>query len=159
VRFTIARVDWFDPRAVELRTAMDQETRAMYAAFTSGESPESRAAIDAALAVDPEDIVTTILAVAEKDAVGHAALRPYAGSLEVKKVFVPVRQRGRGIARLLMGELENVARGRGAQSLVLQTGVLQVPAITLYEDLGYAPIDAYGKYVNVPGALCFEKTL
>ena len=51
------------------------------------------------------------------------------------------------------------ARGRRAASLVLQTGPLQVPAIALYEDLGYVAIPPYGKYDAIPGALCFEKVL
>ncbi|MCA0216208.1 MAG: GNAT family N-acetyltransferase [Actinobacteria bacterium] len=77
----------------------------------------------------------------------------------MKKVFVAESVRGRGVARLLMGELETIARVRGAASLVLQTGPLQVPAITLYEDLGYVAIPPYGKYDAIPGALCFEKVL
>ena len=42
---------------------------------------------------------------------------------------------------------------------MLQTGPLQVPAITLYEDLGYVAIPPYGKYDAIPGALCYEKVL
>ncbi|MCC6856777.1 MAG: hypothetical protein IT189_12050 [Microbacteriaceae bacterium] len=58
-----------------------------------------------------------------------------------------------------MSELEVIARARGAASLVLQTGELQVPAIRLYEDLGYVPIPPYGKYVVMSIALCFQKDL
>ena len=155
----IEYVDWLDPRAVALREAMDAETSAMYAEFASGQSAEVTAAIADALTVDPAEIVTTIIAVDGEEPVGHSALRPYGTSLEVKKVFVAESVRGRGVARLLMGELEAIARGRGAASLVLQTGPLQVPAITLYEDLGYVPIQPYGKYDAIPGALCFEKVL
>ena len=167
----IEYVDWLDPRAVALREAMDAETSAMYAEFASGQSAEVTAAIADALTVDPAEIVTTIVAVDGDEPVGHSALRPVHLDtlddraapddrvLEVKKVFVAESVRGRGVARLLMGELETVARGRGAASLVLQTGPLQVPAITLYEDLGYVAIPPYGKYDAIPGALCFEKVL
>jgi len=58
-----------------------------------------------------------------------------------------------------MGELEQIARGRAAARLVLQTGRLQEPAIALYEGIGYRAIDPYGPYDAVPGALCFEKVL
>ena len=155
----IEYVDWLDPRAVQLRSAMDAETSAMYAEFSRSQSAEVRAAIDDALTVDPATIVATIIALDGDEPVGHSALRPYGTSLEVKKVFVPDSARGRGVARLLMGELETIARGRGATSLVLQTGVLQVPAITLYEDLGYVAIPPYGKYDAIPEALCYEKVL
>ena len=144
---------------------MDAETSAMYAEFASGQSAEVTAAVADALTVDPATIVSTIIAVDGDEPVGHSALRPVHLDtlddrvLEVKKVFVAESVRGRGVARLLMGELETVARGRGVASLVLQTGPLQVPAITLYEDLGYVAIPPYGKYDAIPGALCFEKVL
>ena len=138
---------------------MDAETSAMYRAFTVGQPLEVRVAIDDALTVGPDTIDTTILALNGDVPVGHAALRPYEHSLEVKKVFVSPAARGRGVARLLMGELETIARGRGVASLVLQTGSLQEPAIGLYLDLGYVPIPAYGKYGAIPNALCFEKVL
>ena len=161
----IEYVDWLDPRAVALREAMDAETSAMYAAFSQSQSREVQAAIADALTVDPATIVTTIIALDGEEAVGHSALRPVHLDrlddrvLEVKKVFVAESVRGRGVARLLMGELETIARGRRAASLVLQTGPLQVPAIALYEDLGYVAIPPYGKYDAIPGALCFEKVL
>ena len=171
VEIRIEYVDWLDPRAVALRGAMDAETSAMYAEFSQSQSREVQAAIDDALTVDPATIVTTIIALDGEEPVGHSALRPVHldtlddrvplddRALEVKKVFVAESVRGRGVARLLMGELEAIARGRGAASLVLQTGPLQVPAITLYEDLGYVAIPPYGKYDAIPGALCFEKVL
>ena len=168
----IEYVDWLDPRAVALREAMDAETSAMYAEFSQSQSREVQAAIADALTVDPATIVTTIIALDGEEAVGHSALRPVhldrlddrvalddRAVLEVKKVFVAESVRGRGVARLLMGELETIARGRRAASLVLQTGPLQVPAIALYEDLGYVAIPPYGKYDAIPGALCFEKVL
>lgn len=159
----VERVDWLDPRAVAQRNAMNAETGAMYAKFMDGQPAEARAAIDDALVVDPAEILDTILVVDGRQVLGHAALRQAPGLgaevLEVKKVFVAAEHRGRGVARLLMAELETIARGRGAASLVLQTGELQVPAIALYSDIGYVPIAPYGKYVAVPNALCYRKEL
>lgn len=155
----IEQVDWLEPRAVAQRAAMDVETGAMYAVFLQGQSAEGRARIDEALAVDPATIAVTILAVEGDEVLGHSALRPYGQSLEVKKVFVEAAARGRGVARLLMAELETIAKARGVTSLVLQTGPLQVAAIALYEDIGYRPIPSFGKYDAIPGAVCFEKAL
>ncbi len=159
----IERVDWLDPRAVGQRQAMDSETGEMYAKFIAGLTPEEMAAIDDALSTDPAEILDTIIIVDGDAVLGHSALRPAPGFgpevLEVKKVFVGPEYRGRGVSRLLMAELEVLARQRGATSLVLQTGELQVPAIKLYENLGYTPIPAYGKYVIIPNALCYVKPL
>jgi GNAT superfamily N-acetyltransferase len=58
-----------------------------------------------------------------------------------------------------MRELERIARELGARSLILQTGNLQFEAITLYEKLGYLPIERFGLYAPVPFFLCYGKTL
>jgi len=144
---------------------MDAETGAMYAKFTAKQTDQVRSEIDDAFVIDPATMVVTVLALDPEAAVGHAALRPvvsgdsHSSSLEVKKVFVSEGTRGRGVARLLMLEVESIARGRGVESLVLQTGSLQVPAIRLYLDLGYVPIPPFGKYGVIPGALCYERVL
>lgn len=165
--FTVARVDWLDPRAVALRTAMDAETSAMYAEFATERTPEERALIDAALATDPAQMVVTFLVTdpaADDAPVAHTALRPvprgdHPDALEVKKVFVVPERRGLGLARLLLSEAEGFAREAGRAALVLQTGRLQVAAIRLYEDLGYVPVPAYGDYGVIPATLTFRKEL
>jgi GNAT superfamily N-acetyltransferase len=150
---------------------MNAETAAMYAEFTAQRTPEQVAAIDDALSVDPATIVHTIIALDDGVPLGHAALRPVStsstngvagsmnGALEVKKVFVAPQARGRGVAKVMLAELESFAVARGVASLVLQTGPLQVEAIALYLKLGYLPIGKFGKYGAIPGALCYEKTL
>ena len=157
-------VDWLDPRAVAQRDAMNAETGAMYAAFTNGNTPEVNAAIDAALTVDPAAIVYTVIALDGDRVLGHSALRPVSagslgGALEVKKVFVEPDARGTGVARALLADLERYALAHGVTSLVLQTGPLQVDAIALYEKVGYLPIEPFGAYGVIPGALCFAKDL
>jgi len=166
VALSIARVDWFDPRGVALRAAMDIETSAIYAESTVVRTPEVREAIDAALSVDPVTIEVSVIALDGDGTVGHAALRPFhdtAGAfgdeLEVKKVFVDATARGTGVARALMAWLEEYARSVGVGSLVLQTGPLQHDAIALYEKIGYVAIEPYRGYGVIPGALCYRKLL
>ncbi|CAN5603841.1 hypothetical protein BH10ACT7_BH10ACT7_14630 [soil metagenome] len=160
---SIQRVDWLDPRAVAQRAAMDAETTAMYLKFIEGQTDDVIAGMQEAFAIDPADITATILAVEGDEVLGHTALRPAIGEstdvLEVKKVFVGREYRGRGISRTLMLEAESIAKENGATALVLQTGDLQVPAITLYLDLGYVPVPPFGKYHLIPGALCYRKEL
>ena len=139
---------------------MNAETSAMYAPLIEKLTDEQQEALDVALAVDPAEITVTILAVDEDGTpVGHAALRPFERDLEVKKVFVPQNHRGTGISKLMMLALEDIARERGVDALILQTGELQTPAIALYLKLGYLPVPAYGRYAAVPFGLCYRKVL
>jgi len=159
VSLTVEWVDWLDPRAVKQRAAMDVETTAMYADRQEALDDAGRAAVNAALTVPPSDISHTLLVLEGDSVVGHAALRPFGQSLEVKKVFVDSAHRGKGAARRLMNELEGVAREAQAHSLILQTGHVQVPAMALYESLGYRRIEAFGAYVAIPFGVCYEKIL
>lgn len=156
---TVEWVDWLDPRAVNQRELMTVETTAMYADRQAALDEAGRNAVNAALTVSPEDISHTLLVLDGETVIGHAALRPFGQSLEVKKVFVDSRHRGKGAARRLMNELEAVAREASAHSLVLQTGHAQLPAMALYESLGYTHIEAFGEYANIPFGICYEKTL
>jgi GNAT superfamily N-acetyltransferase len=155
----LERVEWDDPRAVALRAEMDAEMTALYASSMDGLSPERKAAVLVALAANPEQIVATVLALDGEEAVGHAALRPLEGALEVKKVFVTAEARGRGISWALMRELEVIASERHVARLVLQTGDRQPVAIGLYEAIGYQQIPVYEPYTVLPVALCYGKVL
>jgi GNAT superfamily N-acetyltransferase len=158
--WTIERVDWHDERAVALRTAMDDEIGPRYADAFAAFDEETRALLAEDFAVDPATIVDVVLVHdGSGEPVGHAALRALGDELEVKRVFVDRRARGRGASRALMGELERVGRHRGASRLILQTGDRQPEAIALYERIGYHPIDTFPPYVRFPASRCFAKSL
>ncbi|MFJ4159368.1 GNAT family N-acetyltransferase [Microbacterium testaceum] len=158
--WTIENVPWEDERAVALRAAMDDEVGPRYAEVYAAFDAETRALLAEDFAVDPATMVEVILVRdAEGLAVGHAALRRLGDELEVKRVFVDPRARGRGASRALMGELERLAREHGAARLILQTGNRQPEAIALYERLGHRAIDIYPPYVRFPASRCFEKVL
>lgn len=92
--------------------------------------------------------------------VACAALRSLeAGVGEVKRMYVVPELRGRGVARLLLGQVETVARGRGHQALRLETGRLSPAALALYRSSGYREIEPYGEYVGNGYSVCFEKDL
>lgn len=158
--WTIENVSWDDERAVALRAAMDDEISPRYAEVYAAFDDETRAVLAEDFAVDPATMVEVILVRdAEGVAVGHAALRRLGDELEVKRVFVDPRARGRGASQALMGALERLGRERGAARLILQTGNRQPEAIALYEKLGYRAIDIYPPYVRFPASRCFEKVL
>jgi GNAT superfamily N-acetyltransferase len=160
----VRAVPWDDPDAAALRREMHEtSSAALY--------PELFAGLDAAGGFDAVDarlrteVVATLVAYRDDDAVGCASLRrPAPGApadaLEVKKVFVRAPARRTGTARRLLDGLEAVARERGAGRLLLETGIRQPGAIALYRSLGYRAVEQFPPYVGDNHvALCFAKPL
>ena len=155
----IRRMPYGTPAATELLAAMDAEMGALYGDAREVRDPAMGELIDVALTVHPEQMVAAVGAFDSDDLVGHAALRPFEDALEVKRVIVRSDHRGQGISKLLMLEVEAIARERGVSRLVLQTGDRQHEAVALYLRIGYVPIDRFGAYAPIPFFLCFGKTL
>jgi GNAT superfamily N-acetyltransferase len=65
------------------------------------------------------------------------------GACEIKKMFVALEARGRGVARGLLEELERRARDLGYTTARLDTGPRQPRAQRMYERAGYAKIENY----------------
>lgn len=156
---TFESVSWTDERAVALQRILEEDLHGRYAHHLQP-GPGRDAALSA-LAVDPDDVQATVLAVsAENGPVGHAALRSLNGEWEVKRVVVLESERGRGVASMLMGQIEAIAARGGAPRVILQTGDRQPEAVALYSKLGYTPIPVYEPYATaIPFSLCFEKRL
>ncbi len=77
------------------------------------------------------------------------------GTAEVKSVHVAAAARGRGLVRILMEHLADLARAEGISALVLETGAEHLSeydaARGLYESLGYSycgPICGYAADSN-----------
>jgi GNAT superfamily N-acetyltransferase len=103
VRFE--QVHWTDGRAAELQRILEEDLHGRYASRL--QPGPGRDAAPNALAVDPADVLATVLALSDDGGpVGHAALRSLRGEWEIKRVVVLESERGRGIASLLMGEIE-----------------------------------------------------
>ena len=158
----IVPVDWRDPRAVALRELMDVEMSAIYGPLFSSSEPDD--VLDArrkALAIDPGDVLVTLLAIdADGTPLAHAALRDLGGEWEVKRLFVDSKARGRGLGRRIMSSLESRARDQGAKRVILQTGDRQPEAVALYGRTGYKRIEIYEPYVTTfTFSLCFERQL
>jgi putative acetyltransferase len=80
-------------------------------------------------------------------------------SAEVKRLFVLPQFRGRGIARVLMSELESRAYDAGYRVLRLETGIHQPESMALYESLGYRIRPPFGGYVADPLSVFMQKNL
>jgi GNAT superfamily N-acetyltransferase len=114
--------------------------------------------------VDPDEFEPPagLFLVAEVDglAAGCGAWRVHAaGVVEVKRVYVAPAFRRRGLAQLLMAELERTAAAAGHRAVVLNSGDRQPEALALYTALGYSPVAGYGVYADAPGAVFLGKDL
>jgi putative acetyltransferase len=88
------------------------------------------------------------------------ALRPIDDDcVEIRRMFVTATARRRGLARVILRELEIRAAGFAYTIMRLETGNRQLSAMALYETLGFKRIAPFGAYVNDPLSICFEKTV
>jgi GNAT superfamily N-acetyltransferase len=73
--------------------------------------------------------------------VGCGGLRPLQPGIgEIKRMFVTASARGRGHGRLLLAELERLARGAGCERVRLLTTEVLREARALYSSTGYTPV-------------------
>ncbi len=79
--------------------------------------------------------------------------------VEVKRMFTLPQSRGKGIATLILKELENWATELDYSSCILETGIRQTEAVILYKKNLYKIRSNYGQYVGIKNSLCFEKKI
>lgn len=80
-------------------------------------------------------------------------------SAEIKRMYVVPRVRRTGWARRVLATLEATARDAGADLMVLETGIEQPEAISLYRSEGYAPVEGFGYYKWSPKSRYLGKPL
>ena len=92
--------------------------------------------------------------------VSCGAIKPLEeGIMEVKRMYTLPEFRGKGIASIVLHELESWAKELQMEKCVLETGLRQPEAIALYTKSGYVRIPNYGQYAGVENSVCFEKML
>lgn len=96
----------------------------------------------------------------DKIPVGCGAFKEFdSDSVELKRIFVDHDQRGQGFAKLIVSKLEQIAKSRGYQYAVLETGIKQDEAINLYQSCGYYTIPNYEPYTENINSVCMKKNL
>lgn len=101
-----------------------------------------------------------IVAYENNQPVGCGAFKEYElGVAEIKRMFVTPALRGKGIAAEILSALELWAKEEGFEICILETGVQQPEAISLYEKCSYNRIPNYGQYIGVEISLCMQKQL
>ncbi|HYD22339.1 MAG TPA: GNAT family N-acetyltransferase [Flavipsychrobacter sp.] len=107
-----------------------------------------------------DDIKYVIVAYENGIAVGSGAIKHYEGdTVEIKRMYVPLEHRGKGIASIVLKDLELWAKELNYAKCILETGKKMPEAIRVYEKNGYALIPNYGQYAGVEESVCFEKLL
>ena len=151
----IRAVPWDDQAGEALRIAQQAEISARYGVPDSEPGPKPTAAD-----------ISVFLVAFDTDSegrdvpVGCGALRRLDEVHgEIKRMYVIPERRGTGISTAVLTALEEEARGRGWERVVLETGDEQPDAVRFYEREGYTQIPLFGYYVDSPLSLCYEKVL
>ena len=93
-------------------------------------------------------------------AVGGGAIRLLdPTTAEAKRMYVEPDHRGKGIGRAVLAGLESAAKQLGVRRLVLETGIYQHEALSLYRRAGFTQVDCWGDYASSPTSVCMEKRL
>ena len=78
---------------------------------------------------------------------------------EIKRMFVLVEHRGKGVALKILSELEIWARELNHTSCILETSFKLENAIALYKKYGFEITENYGQYIGVESSVCMKKVL
>ncbi|WP_343632742.1 GNAT family N-acetyltransferase [Fluviicola sp.] len=147
---TIKRTDSDNPDFRLLVSELDR-----YLAIRNGEMNDFFASFNKV-----DQIKHVVLAYENNTVVGCGAMKEYApDSMEIKRMFVPLEQRGKGIASAVLKELESWAKELEYRKCILETGNDMKEAIALYQKCKYSVIPNYGQYASVADSVCFEKRI
>ena len=103
--------------------------------------------------------VDFLAAYADSEICGIGAVKVLNDYGEIKRLYVPEKYRGKGIAQQIVKELENCLVKRSIFTARLETGIHQHEAIDLYKRLGYIEIAPFGDYIKDPLSLFMEKNI
>lgn len=104
-----------------------------------------------------KDVVIILL---ERIPVACGAFKEYNNNtIELKRIFVRKENRGQGISKALISELEHLGRKNGYEYALLETGTKQHEAINLYKSSGYDVIENYEPFVGYEESICMKKAL
>jgi ribosomal protein S18 acetylase RimI-like enzyme len=78
---------------------------------------------------------------------------------EIKRMYVAPAGRRTGLGRRTLAHLERTAAASGVDVMVLETGMEQPEAISLYESSGYVPVGRFGHYAWSPKSRYYGKPL
>ncbi len=105
-------------------------------------------------------IETAVVAYINNEPVASGCFKKInATTVEIKRMFVVPVHRGKGVANMVLGELEKWAAALGYLKLVLETGKKMLTAQALYKKNGYTFTENYGPYIGMAESVCMKKEL
>ena len=147
---SLRRSKYTDPSFLHFCDALDAEFRSRYPEESFDFSPYNK--------IDKKARV--VLAYDGDSPVGCGCFRPDKdGSVEIKRMYVVPRQRGKQIARRILDALEEWAMEDGFTAAKLETGIGQPEARSLYLRSGYHEIPNYPPYCDIALSICMQKRL
>ncbi|MEP5340016.1 MAG: GNAT family N-acetyltransferase [Algibacter sp.] len=108
-----------------------------------------------------DKIKYAVVAFDEKDnPVGCGGIKAYSkAEMEIKRMYVPSSFRGKGIATLVLKELEHWSSELNFKTCILETLKEKPYTIKFYEKNNYKVIPNFGEYIKAENSICFEKKL
>ena len=108
-----------------------------------------------------ENIHNVVVAYIDSIPVGCGCFKRFDdSSVEIKRMYAAEEQRGKGIGKAVLSELEKWAAELGNASTVLEMGNKQPEAARLYQGHGYTVIPNYGQYIGMEAtSICMKKEL
>lgn len=110
---------------------------------------------------DKIDNIKHVVIVYENDQpIGCGAIKAFdADSMEIKRIYTRGESRGKGVAAIILKELESWSNELGYKKCILETGTNNPGAMWLYKKNGYVVIPNYAQYAGIDTSVCFEKAL
>ena len=107
-----------------------------------------------------DNIKDVIICYFDEKPIGCVSIRFYYNDVyELKRMFIKSKYRGLGISKIMLAMIENRAKEKGINKIILETGAHLEQAVQLYKKSGYQKIVNYGDYANIPESICMEKIL
>ena len=101
-----------------------------------------------------------VVAYENERVLGCGALKEYnSKAIEVKRMYVLINERGKGVATKILTNLEKWAAELNYLYCILETGKRQPEAIALYQKKGYKIVPNYDPYIGIENSLCFKKKI
>ena len=106
------------------------------------------------------DIDTVLLIYRNGNVIACGCFKKYRNdTVEIKRMFTVKEERGKGIASIVLSELEKWAVELKFQYVILETGIKLQSAIQLYKKSGYAITENYDQYIGLEQSVCMKKEL
>ena len=150
IMIRIKQVDPTRAEVIELIHQLDEYQESMY-------PPESNH-LDSIDELSKTNVIF-YAAYADSKICGIGAVKVLDDYGEIKRLYVPEKYRGKGIAKEIVRELEICLVKRSIFTARLETGIHQHEAIDLYKKRGYSKIAPFGDYTEDPLSVFMEKKI